>query len=166
MRPYVITLSRENSVQQAASEFKSIYIKEHGLCATPYHLELCSELVQKLKVTMDPAELAKFSREKSFYAQKLRTQALKLVPKDETPVSTTYEEMLSYGNGTLALPLSVKHYLGMEADVALASRSRPSASGHTSEPSLKSVINNFEEVQAYFEAFAHDLVPQLLESSL
>jgi len=165
LNPYVVVLSRRNTVQQAASKLKSKAIIEQRSCNTPWHLENCTEDLQAMRIRIEPSLLAETAAEYILERDEVSEAAVGMTPEGSPPLNLTYEEMLNEEH-LLYIPDRLRIFLGLPlgqhaGNVSLVA----SKLDIGSSPRLAGTLDNFEEVYEYFRENHSSLVPLLTEAS-
>lgn len=192
-RPFVVTLTRRNVVLQAASLIRSNEVLEDRLCADPYHLELCSEDAAKHRAAPDPASLLEIAKKKQHEAKDLRRLAAEVAHDQQDVLHLTMEDLLEE-DGHLQLPKRVLRKLGVEdprsgkgmwllyegatsgtapeAVDAWASAMRINGEsplheggGNGGVPKLKTYVQNYFEIEQYFEAHASEEMLEMVRQT-
>lgn len=165
VKPFIVVLSRQNVVLQAASLIRSKEILEDVLCADPFHLELCNDDAAMHKAAPDPADLLDVALSKRSSAAALRRLAHNLTDNPSNVLSLTMEE-LRQANGELQIPQHILNTLGVDDPRAGKDRwmlyddgalrgfqeaATMSMSLGGPPPKLKSYVQNYHEILSYFE---------------
>mmetsp|Transcript_53375 Transcript_53375/g.88627 ORF Transcript_53375/g.88627 Transcript_53375/m.88627 type:complete len:463 (+) Transcript_53375:130-1518(+) len=161
----VVSLTRNNVVEQAASLLKSQAAGDK--CGTPYHLENCPWL-QTLQISPDPSFFLKLALSLLEQSHLLRQEAEALAAHGDTAHHITFEEMLS----ARGLPPSLERALQGEQSwgptpsarsYKAATLSQRAAGSHLLWPRLANTLSNFDKCVMHFRAFAPAQLQEMLE---
>jgi LPS sulfotransferase NodH len=159
--PLVVSLVRENEVQQVVSGLRSEAVAEAGICDSPWHLSLCPGAAD-FQITVDPTVLVnkihRMKRKAADYVACARNLAARW---NETAVEISYEQVVN-GSG---IPPRLVDAIWSNTDPGSlgAADSRwdvlPPAAG---SPILANVVENFEEVREWLALHEPSLLRDFL----